>query len=384
LIDQPLGRVHRIGGRRVRGNPSFASKAPIRHLDPTLVLTAFLLTTFGNVMVYSSSRARSQGQLLNRQLVFSVAGLVAMVVVSSFSYRRLKAWAPVLYGGGLLMLVFVLTPLGFSAKGAQRWINVGFFQLQPSEFMKIGALVALALFMSERKGEPGLVDALQATALLAPVALLIFLQPDLGTLLVLIALLITMLVAGGTRARVLLLMVVFGVVAIFGALHVGVLKDYQKARLIGFLDPSADTQRTNYNLNQARIGVGSGQVFGKGLFKGSQTNLSFVPEVHTDFIFVAVGEELGFFGAVILLALFAVFLWRGLRIAALSKDLFGTLLAAGVVAIVAFQMFVNIGMTIGVSPITGIPLPFVSYGGSSMLTTYVLTGILLNVHMRRV
>ena len=193
----------------------------------------------------------------------------------------------------------------------------------------------------------------------------------------------TLLVVAGTRARMLLLLVVLGLVSIFGVLQAGLLKEYQVARLTGFLDPAADLQRTGYNLNQARIAVGSGQLVGKGLFTGSQTNLDFVPEVHTDFIFTAVGEELGFVGAATLLALFALLIWRGLRIAMLSKDMFGTLLAAGIVAIFAFQMFVNIGMTIGVSPITGIPLPFISYGGSSMITTWVLVGILLNVHMRR-
>ena len=166
-------------------------------------------------------------------------------------------------------------------------------------------------------------------------------------------------------------------------LQLGVLKQYQLARLTAFLDPSTDKRRTGYNLDQARIAVGSGQITGKGLFTGTQTNLDFVPEVQTDFIFTAVGEELGFVGSAVLLGLFAIFLWRGLRIAMLSKDLFGTLLAAGVVAMLAFQMFINIGMTIGVSPITGIPLPFVSYGGSSMITTYIATGLLLNVHMRR-
>jgi rod shape determining protein RodA len=249
--------------------------------------------------------------------------------------------------------------------------------------MKIAMLCVLALLMSERRGDAGAIDAARAIGLLAPAAALIYLQPDLGTLLVLIAILLVALVVGGTRASVLLLLCAIGVVGVFGVFHSGALKEYQKARLTAFLDPAADPSGVGYNLNQARIGVGSGEIFGKGLFGGSQTNLSFVPEVHTDFIFVALAEETGFVGALVLLGLFAIFLWRGLRIAMLSKDVFGTLLAAGVVAMIAFQVFVNVGMTIGVSPITGIPLPFVSYGGSSMITTYAATGILLNVHMRR-
>ncbi|MFA5891254.1 MAG: rod shape-determining protein RodA [Actinomycetota bacterium] len=386
-----MGSAERIGRARRAGlrASGIASKAPIRHLDPTLVLTAFALTAFGNLMVYSASFRRLENDglspryLLNRQLMFSLLGVVVMVVMASFSYRRLKTWGPAAYVGGVLALFAVLSPIGSSAKGAQRWIGMGFFQMQPSEFMKVATLVVLALYMSERRGSLGLPEAVRAIALIVPPGLLIYVQPDLGTLLVILAVLLALLVVGGTKGRVLLLIAVMGIASIVGVLHAGVLKDYQVARLTGFLDPSADTQRTGYNLNQARISVGSGQIVGKGLFSGTQTNLDFVPEVHTDFIFTAVAEETGFIGAVVLLGLFAIFIWRGLRIAMLSKDRFGALLATGVVATIAFQMFVNIGMTIGVSPITGIPLPFVSYGGSSMLTTYVATGILLNVHMRR-
>jgi rod shape determining protein RodA len=340
-------------------------------------------------MVYSASAARLRAQgvspryLLNRQVTFSLIGLAVMVVVATFNYRRLRTWAFPLYLAGLAMLVAVLTPLGASAKGAQRWINLGFFQLQPSEFMKLAVLVFLAFVLSERRGHPGLGAVFWAVVFVLVPAALIYKQPDLGTLLVLMALLLTLLVAGGTRARVVLIIILLGVSSVIGVLHLHVLKEYQLARLTAFLDPSSDKARTGYNLDQALNAVGSGQLTGKGLFKGTQTNLDFVPEVQTDFIFTAVGEELGFVGSVVLLGLFAIFLWRGLRIAMMSKDLFGTMLAAGVVAMLAFQMFVNIGMTIGVSPITGIPLPFVSYGGSSMITTYIATGLLLNVHMRR-
>ena len=382
-----LGRLERIGRQRIERRA--LADSPIRHLDPTLLISALALTAFGNLMVYSasSSRLRDQGlsprYLLNRQMTFSLIGLAVMVVVATFNYRRLRAWAFPLYLGGLALLIAVLSPLGASAKGAQRWINVGFFQLQPSEFMKLAVLVALAYFLSERRGHPAAGAVVGACALVLVPAVLIFKQPDLGTLLVLMALLLTMLVVGGTRARTMFVIILLGVSSVIGILHTHVLKDYQLARLTAFLDPSADKQRTGYNLDQARIAVGSGQLTGKGLFTGTQTNLDFVPEVQTDFIFTAVGEELGFVGSVVLLGLFAIFLWRGLRIAMLSKDLFGTMLAAGVVAMLAFQMFINIGMTIGVSPITGIPLPFVSYGGSSIVTTYIATGLLLNVHMRR-
>jgi rod shape determining protein RodA len=223
----------------------------------------------------------------------------------------------------------------------------------------------------------------RSVAIVAVPGFLIYLQPDLGSLLVLLAVLFGMLLVAGTRVRALLVLLTLGAVAFWGVLHLDLLKDYQRARLVAFLDPSADPQRTGYNLNQAKIAIGSGQIVGKGLFHGSQTNLDFVPEVHTDFIFTVVGEETGFIGSSVLLALFAVYLWRAIRISQISPDPFGTLLCAGIVSMLVFQLFVNAGMTMGISPITGIPLPFVSYGGSSLMTTFAATGMLLNVHMRR-
>lgn len=389
MYDGSVGRLPRVARHRSRAR-GFASKAPIRHLDPVLLLSAFLLTAFGNVMIYSASSRRLElaggdpRTFIDKQLLFSVLGVVTMIVVASFSYRRFKAWGPLAYIGSVGLLLVVLTPFGSAAKGAQRWIDVGFFQLQPSEFMKLSILVVLALVLSEAKGYPDGRDIARSFMLLAVPVLLIYVQPDLGTLLVLIAIALGVFVVAGTRARILLAILLVGIIAIVGVLQLDLLRDYQRARLTAFLDPSADPQRTGYNLKQARISVGSGGLVGKGLFQGSQTNLSFVPEAHTDFIFTAIAEETGFVGALVLLGLFAIFLWRGLRIAMLSKDLFGTLLAAGIVTMFAFQIFVNIGMTIGVSPITGIPLPFVSYGGSAMVTTYIATGILLNIHMRRV
>ena len=214
-------------------------------------------------------------------------------------------------------------------------------------------------------------------------AIFIYLQPDLGTLLVLLAILGGMLLVAGTRMRLLLIMVLLATVAFWGILHTGLLKDYQVARLTAFLDPTSDPDRTGYNLAQAKIAIGSGEFTGKGLFSGTQTNLKFVPEQHTDFIFTVIGEELGFAGTGAFLLLFAMFLWRGVRISMMAKDGFGSLLAAGIVSMFAFQGFVNMGMTMGISPITGIPLPFVSYGGSSLIASFLATGILLNIHMRR-
>lgn len=381
-------RVSRIGRHRV-GQRGLSQTSPIRHLDPVLILTTLLLCGAGITMIYSASSARLKDEgitaqfLMNRQLLFAGLGLVACMLTTAVPYRRFRGLSLGLYGLGIVLLVAVLTGLGDSALGAQRWIDLGPLQLQPSEIMKIGAILVLAVMLSNARGEPTVLDVVRGVVCIGVPAFLIFRQPDLGTLLVLLALLMGMLLVAGTRVRMLVLLVLLGIVAAWGALHLNVLEDYQLARLTGFLDQSKDAAVTNYNLNQAKIAVGSGGLTGTGLFQGTQTNLDFVPEQHTDFIFTAVAEETGFVGSVVLLTLFALFLWRGVRIAMLSKDLFGTLIAAGVVSMIIFQVFINIGMTIGLAPITGIPLPFVSYGGSALITNFIATGLLLNIHMRR-
>jgi rod shape determining protein RodA len=387
-LEGAVGRVERIGRDRVV--PSrLSEKAPIRHLDLTVVSLALLLAGFGALMVYSATYARLQADdlpprmFLDRQLVYLVVGLTVMVAMAAFDYRRLRAWAWLAYAGAIVLLLAVLTPLGTTVAGAQRWIPIGIFQVQPSELAKVAVIMALATLLAERKGAAGALDAVRCVALVGVPSLFIYLQPDLGTLLVLIAILGGMLLVAGTRLRLLLVMLMLGGVAFWGILHAGLLKEYQVNRLVGFLDPARDPQRTGYNLQQSKIAIGSGQLTGRGLFHGTQTNLKFVPEQHTDFIFTVIGEELGFAGGATFLFLYGLFLWRGVRIAMLSKDHFGTLLAAGIVSMFAFQCFVNVGMTMGVSPITGIPLPFVSYGGSSLVASFAATGILLNIHMRR-
>lgn len=382
------GRVERIGRRGIE-RPSIASRIPWRDLDLPLVVTTLMLTAFGNLIVYSASasdleRAGADPRaLLDRQLFASLVGLVAMVTIVLIGVRRLRALAPVAYTVGIIGLLLVLSPFGAQAKGAQRWVNLGSFQLQPSELMKLGVIFAIAVLLSTARGYPRWLDVGRAIGLVALPAGLIYLQPDLGTLLVLLAVLFAMLVIAGTGARILAALVLAGVVTVAGVFTLDLLEDYQKARITAFLDDTADPLGANYNLTQARIAVGSGQIAGKGLFSGSQTNLDFVPEVHTDFIFTAVGEQLGFIGGLALLSLFSLYVWRAMRIALTARDLFGTLLAAGVAAMTAFQVFINIGMTIGISPITGIPLPFISYGGTAMVTAYLATGILLSVQLRR-
>jgi rod shape determining protein RodA len=288
------------------------------------------------------------------------------------------------YAAACVGLVAVLTPLGATINGSHSWITLGGgFQLQPSEFAKVGVIVCLAaLFTREAGGKRRLAIALGAAGAIAG---LILLQPDFGTFLVFVAVLFGILLVGGVPARWLAVLVLVGGLAAVGMFQLDVLKDYQKERLTAFINPSADAggRGFSWNYRQSLIAVGSGGLTGTGYLKGPQTNLNYVPEQHTDFVFTVIAEELGFAGAGLLLALFAVVLWRGLRIAALARDRFGALLAGGVVAMLSFQAFVNVGMTLGIMPITGIPLPFVSYGGSSMIASFLAVGLLLNVHMRR-
>ena len=387
-LEGSVGRVERIGRERVV-SARLSEKAPIRHLDPTLVVLALMLAAFGALMVYSATHARLDAEglsaryFLDRQVIFAVVGVVAMTALALFSYRRLKAWAWLAYAVSVILLMMVLSPAGTKVAGAQRWLAIGIFQIQPSEIAKLALIIALAAILADRKGSPIFVDVLKCIVLVAVPAFFIYMQPDLGTLLVVLAILGGMLLVAGTRMRLLLLLVVLSAVATFAILNLGILDDYQEARLRTFFDPAADPQRTGYNLAQSKIAIGSGQFTGRGLFHGTQTNLRFVPEQHTDFIFTVVGEELGFLGAGLFVVMFGFFVWRGVRISMMAKDHFGTLLAAGIVSMFAFQGFVNVGMTMGISPITGIPLPFVSYGGSSLIASFLATGVLLNIHMRR-
>jgi rod shape determining protein RodA len=363
-------------------------EGPLRHLDPTLIAVALGLALFGLFMVYSATQqglrtlGEDPGFYLKKQIAFLMLGFVVMAVVATFDYRLVKVYAGIAFGLLLFALLLVLTPLGDETAGAQRWIALFGFQFQPAEIAKLTVAAALAAYLSELR-EVRLDHVWRAAGIAAAPMFLIFLQPDVGTMMVFAAVLIAALMVAGARVRHILILLG---VAVFGAViafHLGIVKAYQIARLQSFLDPAADPLRAGYNLQQAEIAIGSGGVFGRGYLNGSQTNLDFVPEQHTDFVFTVVGEELGFVGAILLLALFAVLLWRGFRIALLSRDPFGTLLATGVVTMLAFQVVVNVGMTMGIMPVTGIPLPLVSYGGTAMLTNWAAVGLLLNIHMRR-
>lgn len=380
--------VDRIGGEPISAR--MARKAPLRHLDPTLLFTTLALATFGSVMVYSatSSAQESLGldpaTFLKRHIAYAVLGAIVLLVVAAFDYRYVRAFAPVLYGVTAVTLIVVLSPLGEVVAGARRWIDLGFFQAQPSELAKIAAIISLAAFLAERKGEPTSRDVLITLGIIAVPIALIMLEPDLGTSLVFLFITAVMLHLGGARLRHFLVLGLVGLVATVAALQTGVIKDYQKERLTAFLDSTPDIRSEGYNLTQSKIAIASGGFRGRGLgAENTQTALNYVPEQHTDFIFTAVGEQLGFVGSVTLLSLFAFLIWRALRIASLSRDLFGSLVAGGIAGLWTFQIFVNMGMTMGIMPITGIPLPFISFGGSSMITNFVAVGLLLNIHMRR-
>ncbi len=399
--------VDRIGGQPISAR--MKRKAPIRHLDPVLLFVAICLAIYGAVMVYSATLQDlindgfDGNHFLRRQAVYVLAGVITLLAVSFFDYRYMRGFAPFIYGATIIGLILVLTPLGAEQKGASRWINFGAFQMQPSELGKVAVVIAVAALLAERKGDVRARDVALTCALVALPCFLIFLEPDLGSALVYVSLMGALLLVGGAKIRHFLALAAIGAVGIVLVLQMGLLADYQVQRLTSFVDPNPDVQSAGYNLTQSKIAIGSGGIRGKGLqiqgctprtelarrgegpdrCPNTQTSLDFVPEQHTDFIFTAVGEQLGFVGSAALLALFGLLVWRAIRIATMSRDLFGALVAAGIAGFWIFQLFVNIGMTMGIMPITGIPLPFVSYGGSSLLTNFIAVGLLLNIHMRR-
>lgn len=363
--------------------------APWRHLDLTLLLATLGVAAMGLLMVYSSTREKQQaaGQdpayFLKRQAVYLAIGLVAMVVVALVDYRRIRDLTPVVYIAALLTLLLVISPLGTSRRGTQAWFQIGSIQFEPSELAKLAFILVLAAVCAGYRGEldtGGLITALGVA--FVPMAL-IYVQPDLGTDMVFAAVLMAVLLVAGAQPRHIVVLSLLGLTAVVAVVQLGMLKEYQKDRLTAFLDPQSDSQRSSYNLRQSQIAIAAGGIGGRGLFQGTQTNLAFVPEQHTDFIFTAVGEELGFLGGVSLLGFFGVMLWRTWRAAVLSRDQFGRLLCVGVLAMLVFQIFENMGMTMGITPITGIPLPFMSFGGSAMIASFIGVGLVLNVHMRR-
>ena len=311
---------------------------------------------------------------------------MVLLVALAIDYRTLRAFSPLFYLGALVLLVVVLTPLGLEIRGSSRWIPLFGYRLQPSELMKVALLLLLALILHEAEDEPSGARTAVALALVLVPGALVFIQPDLGTAIVYVWLAGTMFLVGGVRVRYLVGLAITGLVGFVVALQTQLVREYQLRRLTAFLDivdPGAEATGSLFQVRQSLIAIGSGRLSGRGLFAGTQTALSYVPDNHTDFVFTVIGEELGFVGAATVLALFALLVWRALRIAAEAKDRDGRLIAAGIAAMLVLQVFVNVGMTIGVMPVTGLPLPFVSYGGTSLVVWLGLMGLLLNVHLRR-
>ncbi|MEY3168702.1 MAG: hypothetical protein RLY44_682 [Actinomycetota bacterium] len=361
--------------------------------DPIINVAVLALSIIGVILVYAATRdwfaANNQDPeyYLKRQLINVVIGIALAYGATLVDYRVLRAYTPILWGIGVLGLTAVLIPgLGSVVNGARSWISLpGGFQIQPAELAKLTIIVGMALILAEREaGEKGPSDrqVLYSLVVAAVPILLIVLQPDLGTVLIISAAVLSIIAISGARLRWVIGLLVVGVSGAYIAVASGEVSDYQLNRLRSFIDPYADPQASGYQLRQARITIGSGGLLGKGLFDGPQTNGRFVPEQQTDFIFTVSGEELGFLGSSFILLLYATILMRGFAIAKRTNDLFGRLVTMGVVAWFSFQIFQNIGMTMGLMPMTGVPLPFLSYGGSSMFANMIAIGLLQNVYQR--
>lgn len=361
--------------------------------DPVLTAVVGLLLLLGTLLVWAATRdwyTRNglDGQYyLKRHIINIMIGLVLAYGTTVIDYRLLRAYTPFLWGAGVLGLIIVLIPgLGSEVNGAKAWIALpGGFQIQPAELAKIAIIIGMSMLLSERShdsDEPTSKDVVQSLAIAAIPVLLIILQPDMGTILIISAAVVTIIAVSGAPARWVAGLLLIAVLGGFVAAKTGVISDYQVKRLQTFVDPNADSQGSGYQLRQARITVGSGGLIGTGLFNGPQTNGRFVPEQQTDFIFTVAGEEIGFLGSGGILILYLILLMRGFSIARRTNDPFGRLVCTGVIAWFAFQLFENIGMTLGLMPMTGVPLPFISYGGSSMFATLIGFGLLQNVHAR--
>ena len=361
--------------------------------DPIINIAVLALSIIGVILVYAATRdwfaANNQDPeyYLKRQLINVVIGIALAYGATLVDYRVLRAYTPILWGIGVLGLTAVLIPgLGSVVNGARSWISLpGGFQIQPAELAKLTIIVGMALILAEREaGEKGPSDrqVLYSLVVAAVPILLIVLQPDLGTVLIISAAVLSIIAISGARLRWVIGLLVVGISGAYIAVASGEVSDYQLNRLRSFIDPYADPQASGYQLRQARITIGSGGLLGKGLFDGPQTNGRFVPEQQTDFIFTVSGEELGFLGSSFILLLYATILMRGFAIAKRTNDLFGRLVTMGVVAWFSFQIFQNIGMTMGLMPMTGVPLPFLSYGGSSMFANMIAIGLLQNVYQR--
>ncbi|GAB2748536.1 rod shape-determining protein RodA [Nocardioides pakistanensis] len=367
--------------------------ARVPRLDWLLMLAVAGLLVIGTLLVWSATVSRDDltggvpTAYLKKQLVNIAIGTVLGVMIMATDHRWVRILAPLVYAASVAGLVLVLV-MGSTINGSRSWLVLGGMSIQPAEFAKLAVVVAMALFVAERtegswkQRQVRHLDVVGMLAIAGLPAALILLQPDLGTMLVLSATVFGVVAVSGAPRRWLAGLAGGAVGGALLAVQAGVLKDYQVDRFLAFTNPGLDPRGAGYNTEQARIAIGNGGVFGQGLFDGSQTQSGFVPEQHTDFIFTVAGEELGLVGAGLLIALLGVVLWRALTIAAHADDLFGRLAAGGIACWLGFQAFQNIGMCLGIMPVTGVPLPLVSYGGSSMFAGLMAVGLLQNIHLR--
>ncbi|WP_299051991.1 rod shape-determining protein RodA [uncultured Nocardioides sp.] len=372
-----------------------AARGPLARaprLDWWLLGAVAALVVVGTLLVWSATVARDDltggdpQAYLRRQLVNIAIGAVLFVLVLATDHRWIRIVAPLVYLASVVGLVLVLV-MGSTINGSRSWIDLGPLSVQPSEFAKLAVVIGMALLVAERaegswRRGVGTVEVVGMLLIAGLPAALILLQPDLGTMLVLTATVFGVIALSGAPRRWLVGLTLTGVLGAVGAVAAGVLADYQVDRFLAFTDPGLDPRGAGYNTEQARIAVGNGGLFGQGLFDGSQTRAGFVPEQHTDFVFTVAGEELGLLGAGLLIALLGVVVWRALVIAAETDDVFGRIAAGGIACWFGFQAFQNVGMCLGIMPVTGVPLPFVSYGGSSMFANLLAVGLLMNIHLR--
>ena len=361
------------------------NKRWLRRMAFTLIAATLAIILMSLVIIGSATHVNApSGQrywFVQRQGFFALLNCALAFFLMNFDYKMLQRYGNRLYIFNLIMLLAVMF-LGHSALGAQRWIQLGPITLQPSEFSKLIMIVSLAALLEDKIGKLNTVhDLLPIAAYVGVPFLLVMKQPDLGTSLVFMAIFFGMIFACGVNLKLLGWIFASGLACLPILWHF--LKDYQKMRIMVFLDPNVDPLGSGYHIIQSKIAIGSGMLFGKGLFGGTQSQLNFLPENHTDFIFAVVGEELGFIGAAFLLLLYLVLLWRGIKIARDASDTFGMLLAVGITSMLAFHVLVNVGMTTGIMPVTGIPLPLMSYGVSSLTTNIMAIAILLNIHMKK-
>ena len=377
----------RQGFRRTRTTQTFWG------FDPILTIAVGLLLFIGTLLVYAATRdwyaanGLDPEYYLKRHVINIVIGVLLAWGTTVIDYRMLRAYTPIVWGLAVIGLTAVLIPgIGNEINGARAWINLpGGFQIQPAEMAKIAIIVGMSMLLSEYRhenDEPTNRDVIQALLIAAIPVGLILLQPDMGTVFIISIAVVAIIAASGAPSRWVVGLILVALLGGFGATKLGVINDYQVKRLQSFVDPNADSQGSGYQLRQARITVGSGGLLGTGLFDGPQTNGRFVPEQQTDFIFTVAGEQLGFLGSGFIVLLYLTILMRAFTIARRSTDAFGRLVCIGVLSWFAFQTFENIGMTLGLMPMTGVPLPFMSYGGSSMFANLIGFGLLQNVYAR--